>query len=155
MPLSPLVPRRHPSSSTPAGSLRRFECERTPFPRFHRLSRCKMAFLAPPGCPTGIQRASSRFRECSPPPPPPPGPFWLARGAVHPILYDSLLSATSLPPVTLPRGAVQAGLLSSKPTPFYKYITRPSALAIPCPLSFLVLSRFSLLRRSFVRAVSR
>lgn len=88
-------------------------------------------------------------------PPSPPVPFWLARGAVHPILYNSLLSATSLPPVTLPRGAVQAGLLSSKPTPFYKYITRPSALAIPCPLSFLFLFRFSPLRRSFVRAVSR
>lgn len=85
--------------------------------------------------------ASSRFRECSPPPP--PVPFWLARGAVHPILYNSLLSATSLPPVTLPRGAVQAGLLSSKPTPFYKYITRPSALAIPCLSPFSVSFSFA------------
>lgn len=112
----------------------------------------------------GVSR-TSRVPHGHPTPPPafanalplPPVPFWLARGAVHPILYNSLLSATSLPPVTLPGGAVQAGLLSSKPTPFYKYITRPSALAIPCPLSFLFLFRFSLLlrRRSFVRAVSR
>ena len=80
---------------------------------------------------------------------------WLV-GAVHPILYNSLLSATSLPPVTLPRGAVQAGLLSSKPTPFYKYITRPSGPRRIMP--FLVSSRLvsSLLfssRRGFARIV--
>lgn len=53
--------------------------------------------LAPTGCPTGTSNNLPLFPYGAPSP--------SSYGAVHPILYNSLLSATSLPPVTLPRGA--------------------------------------------------
>lgn len=56
-----------------------------------------MALLAPTGCPTGTSNNLPLFPYGAPSP--------SSYGAVHPILYNSLLSATSLPPVTLPRGA--------------------------------------------------
>ena len=67
-------------------------------------------------------RASSEFTPFSPRKTP---RFYTPLGP-RPILYNSLLSVTSLPRVPFPRGIARAGLLSSRPTPFYKYITRPS-----------------------------
>lgn len=112
------------------------------------LESCKMALarLSPgfphlrgaPRAPTGTTVPRAR---CTPSP---PLSTLLSRGAPHFIrfsfiCYHPAAAATAAAGYAPSGASAEAGLLSSNPTPFYKYITRPSGL-LPLPTLGLTVS---------------
>lgn len=86
---------------------------------------------APSGVPHGHRRAPSLTHRCTPSLPLP-----LSRGAPHFIRFSFIcylpaVAATAAAGYAPSGASAEAGLLSSNPTPFYKYITRPSG-PLPC-----------------------
>lgn len=103
----PVSPAPSPPAPSVSGHLARLVTRSQPRELQNGVGTLIPRVSAPSGCPTG----TDGHRRAPPPLPLPPHPLSSPRSLVaHPILYDSLLSVTSLPlppptpPVMLPRG---------------------------------------------------